>query len=89
MTDKKMGTMIRARDPETLEMEYAIGLKEDEARRLKDLLQAKNFEAMKEDHGDEPWSRVIAKLDWVLETAESDRKLAEERAAKTEPDEVP
>lgn len=62
------------RDPKTLEMQYAIGLTEGDARRLKSLLEAKNFEAMQEELGAEPWSGIIAKLDWVLETAASDKK---------------
>lgn len=74
--EKKIGTMIRTRDPSTLEMEYAVGLKESEARDLRALL-----------HGPE-WSRLAAKLEWVIEVAESDR-AAKEAKAEAKPDEVP
>lgn len=69
--DKPTATM---RDPKTLKMQYAVGLTEEDARRLKSLLEAKNFEAMQEEQGAEPWSDIIAKLNWVLETAASDKK---------------
>jgi len=79
INDKKIRTIIRSRDPETLEMEYAIGFKEEEARRLRSLLQGDNFRTMQEDQGDAPWDRVIKKLDWVVETAEADRQRAQDK----------